>query len=769
MFSKEHRAGLRSRLIFKCESCHEEATIHTEKPLAPRRLKKKDSTKTVVKKRKRTDFDSVNTIRKKHKTETGTVSVNKEVVVGAINGGMTHAQVQELFSTIGINTPSQKVFTKFEKEICVELEKVLYDYLIENGKTERRMALEAGEKIHPNGAVETCVIVDGSWCTRSYGNRYRALSGCGVVIGFYSKKLLNLGIRNKYCCTCVKYRHQVNRSVPEHTCFMNWQGPSTGMESDILVDAFRIATSMHNLRYTRFVADGDSSTHSEIIARVPYGRNVEKIECANHACKCLKNRLYKKQHENAECRRFLSAAIIKKMCDFARNAIVCATTEKKSVKDLISALKAIPLHFFRGDHKFCPTRCSFSGKVLQVNPEDTPSNIFLSHVYSAFDTLTRRARLLIGNHTSNLAEYFMSIVARLIGGKNIMVSQSARYTTRVKAAGIRFTKGHSARLEIFRRTVGSTPSRQLKKLAQQRAMTTARRKKLSARKRLFTNASTKLPSKEIREPTGADKNYGSNATAPDLDCSALEIAKTDFLTRLQCTATEILSIEKATRLQRNSIDNNWIEYRKNRITASVAGAVCKRRLKTVGSLVRQLLYPRNRQTKAMEHGQMYEPVAIAAFAKKMGCIVNSAGLFIHKEYGFLGASPDGIAIFPSGEKALLEVKCPLTAKGLTLEEWIALKKNTCLEKKVNSEIKLKRTHDYYYQIQMQLECCDIDFVYFVIFLGEEELYYEKIGREREFWSNKMLPNLQKFYFEALLPEIVDGRLPRSMEIREPFI
>ena len=248
-------------------------------------------------------------------------------------------------------------------------------------------------------------------------------------------------------------------SGKKHTCFMNWQGPSTGIESDILVDAFRIAKSMHNLRYTRYVADGDSSTHSEIIARVPYGRNVEKIECANHACKCLKNRLYKKQHENAECRRFLSAAIIKKMRDFARNAIVCTTTEKKSAKDLISALKAIPLHFFRCDHRFSPTRCLFSGKVRQVNPEDTPSNIFLSHVYSAFDILTGRARLLIGSNTSNLPEYFMSIVARLIGGKNIMVSQSARYTTCVKAAGIRFTKGHSARLEIFRRTVGSTPSR----------------------------------------------------------------------------------------------------------------------------------------------------------------------------------------------------------------------------------------------------------------------------------------------------------------------
>ena len=190
-------------------------------------------------------------------------------------------------------------------------------------------------------------------------------------------------------------------------------------------------------------------------------------------------------------------------------------------------------------------------KVLQVNPEDTPSNIFLSHVYSAFDTLTRRVRLLIGNNTNNLGEYFMSIVAS--------------FNTRVKAAGIRFTKGHSARLEIFRRTLGSTPIRQLKKLAQQWAMTTARRKKLSARKRFFTNTSIKLSSKEIREPSGVDKNYGSNATASDLDCSALEIAKTDFLTRLQCTATEIPSIKKVTRLQKNSIYNNWIEYRKTEL------------------------------------------------------------------------------------------------------------------------------------------------------------------------------------------------------------
>ena len=50
-----------------------------------------------------------------------------------------------------------------------------------------------------------------------------------------------------------------------------------GMESDILVEAFRIAPTMHSLKYVRFIADGDSSTHAELTAKVPYGRYIEKL------------------------------------------------------------------------------------------------------------------------------------------------------------------------------------------------------------------------------------------------------------------------------------------------------------------------------------------------------------------------------------------------------------------------------------------------------------------------------------------------------------
>ena len=39
------------------------------------------------------------------------------------------------------------------------------------------------------------------------------------------------------------------------------------------------------------VGDGDSSLMSSIRESVPYGMFVQKIECANHACKAYRSRL----------------------------------------------------------------------------------------------------------------------------------------------------------------------------------------------------------------------------------------------------------------------------------------------------------------------------------------------------------------------------------------------------------------------------------------------------------------------------------------------
>ncbi|XP_025192182.1 uncharacterized protein LOC112592372 [Melanaphis sacchari] len=45
--------------------------------------------------------------------------------------------------------------------------------------------------------------------------------------------------------------------------------------------------------------------------------------------------------------------------------------------------------------------------------------------------------------------------------------------------------------------------------------------------------------------------------------------------------------------------------------------------------------------------------------------------------------------------------------------------------------------------------------------------YEKIERDDTLWQTKMFPKLNDFFFNCLLPELVDPRHPRSMPIRNP--
>ena len=74
----------------------------------------------------------------------------------------------------------------------------------------------------------------------------------------------------------------------------NWSGSSSAMEVDILLSGFNAAETKHGLRYMRVIGDGDSSVMSSIQQYVPvWGNMVTKVECANHAMKCYRNRLEK--------------------------------------------------------------------------------------------------------------------------------------------------------------------------------------------------------------------------------------------------------------------------------------------------------------------------------------------------------------------------------------------------------------------------------------------------------------------------------------------
>lgn len=135
------------------------------------------------------------------------------------------------------------------------------------------------------------VIVDGGWSKRTHKHSYNAKSGVGIIIGAHTGKLLHVGVQNKYCSVCAqtaKHKHKSRK----HDCYKNWDGPSSSIETEILVQGFSEAEKQYGLRYTLFTGDGDSSVHTNLITRVPCWEHViRKAECTNHDIKCYRGAL----------------------------------------------------------------------------------------------------------------------------------------------------------------------------------------------------------------------------------------------------------------------------------------------------------------------------------------------------------------------------------------------------------------------------------------------------------------------------------------------
>jgi hypothetical protein len=169
----------------------------------------------------------------------------------------------------------------------------------------------------------------------------------------------------------------------------------------------------------------------------------------------------------------------------------------------------------------------------------------------------------------------------------------------------------------------------------------------------------------------------------------------------------------------------------------------------------------------MTHRIQCEPIAITCFERKKGEIVQRSddfGLFADKGRWWLVASPDGIC-----DSGLVEVK---TITNIPKEKTT---KEAVQEHLVNSfflrwdpvenRIVLKRDHKYNYQIQGLLNILDRETCFLIAFVDESDFEIVEIQRDTEFWK-KMLPKLDYFWEHCLLPELIDSRLVRNMDVRE---
>lgn len=181
-----------------------------------------------------------------------------------------------------------------------------------------------------------------------------------------------------------------------------------------------------------------------------------------------------------------------------------------------------------------------------------------------------------------------------------------------------------------------------------------------------------------------------------------------FMNKLNISREERKQIEEMTRNQGNS--DMWREERYKGLTASNFGKICKLRPSTsCANTVKNLLYNSFQENIATKWGKDHEEDAVLESQNHTNLKVMKCGLFIDETYPFLGASPDGLV----ENDSLLEVKWPFSCSKLIPEEGLMQKKLKFVSL-VDGNLKLKKTYDYYYQVQVQLNITQRIFCYFVI-------------------------------------------------------
>ena len=259
----------------------------------------------------------------------------------------------------------------------------------------------------------------------------------------------------------------------------------------------------------------------------------------------------------------------------------------------------------------------------------------------------------------------------------------------------------------------------------------------------------------------------------NLDLSYPDLLKECFEVKLTLSDDQRSQIEKDTRDQANG--GAFFRHRAGRIGASMSGAVCHSNPDLPSqSLIKQVCYPSLFQvtTKAVMHGRKHEALAIAAYEQHMkqhheNFRITQCGLFINKDLPFLHATPDFLTSCSCCGDGCGEVKCPISIENCDFVHYCK-KDSSCLEMK-EGKLCLKRSHNYFYQVQQQLSTCHRNHNDFVVcaFDGQDKavFVFERIYPDPDHWE-KVVPKLTDFWKKCILPEIIARWYTRKCHIPE---
>lgn len=327
-----------------------------------------------------------------------------------------------------------------------------------------KAALE--ETLLSDNSQNITVSGDGTWKSRGFSSKI----GVCTLIGAESGKVIDVEVLSSFCKGCEK---NVDKSL--HDCVKNHEGSAGKMEVIGMLRMFQRSMDQRNVRYSKYIGDGDTKTFCEISKDKPYGDDVtvEKLECIGHVQKRMGTRLRKLKADmkSKKCddgkplsgKGRLTDKLIDQLTVYYGNAI---RANSGSLTNMRKAVWAIwchtrstddePMHFFcpEGDASWCKFRrheaSKDSAKENFQHKKTVPSAVMdcIKKVFSDLSSPQLLKRCLSGK-TQNPNESLNSTIWKLCpktSGCGVKIVKVA-----VDEAVIAFNEGSKGRLDVMRK------------------------------------------------------------------------------------------------------------------------------------------------------------------------------------------------------------------------------------------------------------------------------------------------------------------------------
>ncbi len=275
--------------------------------------------------------------------------------------------------------------------------------------------------------------------------------------------------------------------------------------------------------------------------------------------------------------------------------------------------------------------------------------------------------------------------------------------------------------------------------------------------------------KNARLQSSVSANEVSNTTFPDLPLKSFKSKQANYSIGFQLPNSVLLSLSESHELFRKTLgqssNETWKRKRTLRLTASNFGKILNRKHDYSDSFIQAICHPLDISNNPwVKYGNENEGKVADLYKESMHSEgkqveLHNVGLCVNPTLPHLGTSLDRGVFDPSSDDVYggLEVKtCPKAGNlGLNVAEAVdhqEFKNTFFLQKQGNGMVGLKRSHNYYYQIQGQLALTTLPWVDFVGYSGIGDVHKERIYYDEDLWESIMLPKLNDFYALVLLQE-----------------